>query len=94
MFIKECPKCKNGKLTKRSGRFGDFYGCSNYPKCKHTEKIKKTLPIVVNTVRDWSKFSPSSYQLAILDSVQQRKNTLVNATAGSGKTNDFPFISG
>ena len=19
-------------------RYGDFYGCSNYPKCKHTEK--------------------------------------------------------
>ena len=29
----ECPKC--GKLTiKRTGKFGVFYGCSGFPKCK------------------------------------------------------------
>ncbi len=33
-----CPKCK-GFLNKRSGKYGDFMGCSNYPKCKYTEKI-------------------------------------------------------
>lgn len=30
-----CPKC-GGQLIKRSGKFGTFYGCSNYPKCKFT----------------------------------------------------------
>lgn len=30
-----CPRC-GGKLVERSGRFGSFYGCSNYPKCKFT----------------------------------------------------------
>lgn len=30
-----CPKC--GKpLLKRSGRFGEFVGCSNFPRCKFT----------------------------------------------------------
>lgn len=30
-----CPTC--GKtLRKRKGRFGDFYGCSGYPKCRFT----------------------------------------------------------
>jgi len=32
-----CPKC-GGSLVQRSGRYGRFYGCSNYPKCKFTVK--------------------------------------------------------
>lgn len=31
-----CPKC-GGKLVERTGKFGIFYGCSGYPKCKYTE---------------------------------------------------------
>ncbi len=30
-----CPKC-GGVLIKRNGKYGTFYGCSNYPKCKFT----------------------------------------------------------
>ena len=30
-----CPKC-GGKLIGREGKYGTFYGCSNYPKCKYT----------------------------------------------------------
>ena len=32
-----CPKC-GGALVKRIGRYGSFYGCSNYPKCRFTAK--------------------------------------------------------
>jgi len=32
-----CPRC-GGKLTLRKGRYGEFWGCSNYPKCKFTMK--------------------------------------------------------
>ncbi len=32
-----CPKC-GGKLIRRNGIYGTFYGCSNYPKCKYTLK--------------------------------------------------------
>lgn len=28
-----CPDC-GGSLVLRKGKFGNFYGCSNYPKCK------------------------------------------------------------
>ncbi len=31
----KCPRC-GGNLIKRTGKHGDFYGCSNYPKCKYT----------------------------------------------------------
>jgi putative RecB family exonuclease len=30
-----CPRC-DGVLRKRDGRFGPFYGCSNYPTCRFT----------------------------------------------------------
>lgn len=33
-----CPRC-GGTLIKREGKFGEFYGCSNYPKCKFTTRI-------------------------------------------------------
>ena len=33
-----CPRC-GGKLVLRNGMYGEFWGCSNYPKCKF---IKKT----------------------------------------------------
>ena len=30
-----CPKC-GGMLVLREGRYGRFYGCSNYPRCTYT----------------------------------------------------------
>lgn len=30
-----CPRCK-GTLVERHGKYGTFWGCSNYPKCKFT----------------------------------------------------------
>lgn len=32
-----CPRC-GGKLVYRKGKYGDFWGCSNYPKCRFTMK--------------------------------------------------------
>ena len=33
-----CPKCGQGKLMEREGKFGKFVACSNYPKCKFIKK--------------------------------------------------------
>ena len=45
----ECPLCKAGlpagqagTMTEKRGRYGVFYGCSNYPKCKNITKTKPT----------------------------------------------------
>lgn len=35
-----CPKC-GGRLRERSGQFGRFYGCSNYPGCRYNRKIDR-----------------------------------------------------
>lgn len=32
-----CPKC-GGQLIERNGKYGNFIGCSNYPKCNFTKK--------------------------------------------------------
>lgn len=36
-----CPKCQGGKLVLKFGKYGKFYGCTNYPKCKFIKKIEK-----------------------------------------------------
>ena len=33
----KCPKCGE-RLVPRSGQYGKFMGCSNYPDCKYTKK--------------------------------------------------------
>lgn len=35
----KCPKCGKGWMRKRSGKSGDFYGCSAYPKCRNTMQV-------------------------------------------------------
>ncbi|MFA6170123.1 MAG: type I DNA topoisomerase [Candidatus Margulisiibacteriota bacterium] len=35
-----CPKC-GSKLVIRQGRYGDFFACSNYPKCTYTKDVEK-----------------------------------------------------
>lgn len=36
--MKVCPRCGQF-LKKRSGKFGEFWGCSGYPACRYTENI-------------------------------------------------------
>jgi len=37
MGKRKCPKCGSG-MVRRSGKYGNFYGCSRYPGCKGTSK--------------------------------------------------------
>jgi DNA topoisomerase-1 len=34
-----CPKCGNGQLSLKLGRYGAFIGCSNYPDCGYTRQL-------------------------------------------------------
>ncbi|MCJ2177987.1 type I DNA topoisomerase [Novosphingobium album (ex Hu et al. 2023)] len=36
---RQCPKCAEGKLSLRGGKYGAFVACSNYPECKFTRKF-------------------------------------------------------
>lgn len=37
---KKCPECQ-ANMVIRFGRFGKFYACSAFPKCKHTEPLEQ-----------------------------------------------------
>jgi len=41
-YMGQCPKCKEGRLMVRRGRFGRFVGCDKYPDCKTIINIPKT----------------------------------------------------
>ena len=34
-----CPTCGQGQLSLKSGRYGAFVGCSNYPQCRYTRPL-------------------------------------------------------
>ncbi len=34
-----CPSCAAGRLSLKTGRYGAFIGCSNYPECRFTRPI-------------------------------------------------------
>ena len=39
-----CPKCGEGELVKREGRFGEFVGCSRYPECDYIQREDRQPP--------------------------------------------------
>jgi DNA topoisomerase-1 len=42
---RDCPVCGN-PLLYREGRYGRFIGCSNFPKCRHTEQILNKIGVI------------------------------------------------
>ena len=34
-----CPACDDGRLSLKTGKFGAFIGCSNYPDCNYTRQL-------------------------------------------------------
>ena len=36
---RKCPACEDGRLSLKTGRYGAFIGCSNYPDCNHTRQL-------------------------------------------------------
>jgi len=42
---RKCPKCKEGELVIRIGKFGKFISCSRFPECDYTEKYVEKLGI-------------------------------------------------
>lgn len=97
-----CPDCETGVLLKRNGKYGKFYGCSNFPACRYTannlDKVKSksepkpkpasNLELLAEELNETEfEFEPSKYQKDIFDFVENGEgNAVVEAVAGSGKT--------
>ena len=39
-----CPTCGTGRLSLKTGKFGAFIGCSNYPECRFTRAVARPAP--------------------------------------------------
>ncbi len=39
---RKCPKCEDGRISLKVGRFGAFVGCSNYPECRFTRQFSQS----------------------------------------------------
>jgi len=93
-YSKETGKiiCRNGHpMVLRNGRYGQFYGCSNYPTCKETVDHQLAMRIVEEAKNAPAgkpkEFKPSVYQQAVFDFITDGEgNAVVEAVAGSGKT--------
>jgi DNA topoisomerase I len=40
---RKCPTCKKGEIIVKSGRFGEFFACDQFPECRHIENMTKYL---------------------------------------------------
>jgi len=83
MEVPNCPNC-GAEMVERSGKYGDFWGCPKYPKCRGTRPRNDKPTFGKKEVKE---FTPSKYQEAIFEFVKSGKgNAVVEAVAGSGKT--------
>ncbi|MEI7669430.1 MAG: type I DNA topoisomerase, partial [Pseudomonadota bacterium] len=39
---RQCPNCAAGRLGLKTGKFGAFLGCSNYPECNFTKQLSNS----------------------------------------------------
>lgn len=37
--VRACPTCSSGRLSLKTGKFGAFVACSNYPECRYTRTL-------------------------------------------------------
>ncbi len=44
----ECPSCKQGVLVLRTGPYGEFRSCSNFPACKYKPRKRGNAPVPSN----------------------------------------------
>lgn len=87
-----CPECES-VMRLRNGKYGKFYGCSAYPKCKSTLSLDQAKEQVAEKKSNGKQpaknadWQPSTYQLDVFDFITNGKgNAVVEAVAGSGKT--------
>jgi len=80
-------------MVQRSGKYGPFWGCSGYPKCKgilsgaQVQKAALEQRKAAYDAAPKKKFTPSRFQLAVYNFVEHGTgNGAVKAVAGSGKT--------
>ncbi|HUU86822.1 MAG TPA: UvrD-helicase domain-containing protein [Candidatus Glassbacteria bacterium] len=84
-----CPNCNIEMVKRNNKKTGyPFWGCVNFRKgCRANYSYSYGKKMIAKVEMDYSKFIPSSMQLAIKDSfVNTGLNIQIRASAGTGKT--------
>ncbi len=81
---RSCPKCKTGELLLRSGKFGEFYGCSGFPTCKYTENVSSSK----DSATGEAKFTNKSQASMVAMSQQPREEMMPPMPTAGGKVLD------
>lgn len=68
----DCPKCETGIMVERTGKYGKFYGCNNYPNCKHT---MKSLPVVNEIKEEVKPVEKEQISMDLLEEVLSEPET-------------------
>lgn len=77
----KCPKCKEGDLVYKVGRFGKFIACTNFPDCDYTDSVN------YDTGRKCPKCSSS------VVSKKSRRNRIFYVCDKKGEDPECDFIS-
>lgn len=79
---RKCPKCGEGDLVIKEGRYGQFIACSRYPECDHSEPI----------VEKAGMACPLCGSDVIIKTARKRRKKFYVCDR-QGKDKDCPFIS-
>jgi DNA topoisomerase I len=74
---KKCPECNEHNLSIRNGKFGKFFGCDGYPKCKFIGKIGSDGELVIKSDKPKAK--------SLNESCPKCKSNLVEREAKGSK---------
>ena len=48
-----CKYCGTGTMVRKSGRFGDFLGCNNYPRCTNIARLAPNINSADYQTQEW-----------------------------------------
>src|SRR5690606_11481949 len=52
---RQCPACREGRLSMKFGKFGAFIGCVRYPECRYTRPLGAPAPAEGAAIMDGPK---------------------------------------
>jgi DNA helicase II / ATP-dependent DNA helicase PcrA len=92
-----CEKCGSAMIERENRKTGSkFLGCSNFPRCRNTARIKYSTPPIPDYVPfDFGKFTLSEFQEAILEFAKNPNsgNAIIRAAAGAAKSTTLKMIA-
>lgn len=48
-----CPYCATGTIVRKTGRYGDFMACDNYPRCAAVGRIDPQVNSLDFSTQEW-----------------------------------------